>query len=349
MVEHYPKIISIAFAVPEHSYTQREIFNEFGYPKHFWALFRDSGIDRRHFSVPLEKMRKLNWQEQQEAYSKAALNLSKQAILNCLDGRSPSDIGSLIYSSCTGILPGPVMGHFLARELKLASNTYITNIAFQGCDGGFPGLRKASDFTSVTGKNSVAVACELSSCVYFPEPEGKPDPENHYELARSHSIFADACSSILVGFDDDPRHPSVIDMETFFNTDYINDLGYVWKDGRLRVRLSKNVPDVATDLAEVVVNRLLERNNLKVSDVKYWIIHPGGSLILDKVRDRLNLPEEKLSYSREVLRKYGNCSSSTVGIIGKTLIQQEKDPQGYLAVISIGPGMTADCTLLEFK
>lgn len=349
MVKHSPKIISIDFAVPKYAYTQREIFDEFGYPKYFWSLFKSAEIDKRHFSIPLEKIRKLSWQEQQEEYFKAALNLSKRAMLNCLDDRNPSDIAALVFSSCTGILPGPVMGHYLAREFKLASNTHITNIAFQGCDGGFPGLRNAFDFTSVTGKNSIVIACELTSCAYFPEPEGKPDPENHYELARSYAIFADACLAILVGFDNEPRHPSIIDMETYLNTEYLNELGFIWRDGRLRVRLSRKVPDIATELSEIVVGRLLKRHNLKVSDIKYWIIHPGGSLILDKIRDRLNLPEEKLKYSREALRLYGNCSSSTVGIIGKLLMLHEKpQPGDYGAIISLGPGMTADMTLLRW-
>ena len=344
-----PKIISIGFAVPKYCYTQRQTFDAFKYPNQFWRIFKGSEIDTRYYTVPLERVKYMSWQEQQDEYLKGVLDLSKQSILNCVDGRNTDDIGALIFSSCTGIVPGPVVGHYLAKELGLAQNTYITNITAQGCDGGFPGLRRAFDFTSTTNKLSLATACELCSCAYFPETDYEPDPENRYELLRSYAIFADASSSILVGFDDVPYHPTIIDTETYFNTDYLDELGFVWRDGRLRVRLSTNVPDIATELSEVAVKRLLEKYDLQIKDIKYWIIHPAGKSVLDKIRDMLGLPEEKITYSRESLRLYGNCSSSSIGIIGKMLIQQEKNLEGYLVVISIGPGMTSDATLLKFE
>lgn len=98
----YPQILSIGFAVPENHYTQEEIFCKLGYPRGYRRLFNASGIDRRYFWVELDKISKLSFQEQQEEYCKGAIELSKQAIERCLDGRPAGQIGCLSYCSCTG-------------------------------------------------------------------------------------------------------------------------------------------------------------------------------------------------------------------------------------------------------
>ncbi len=344
-----PKIISIAYALPENSYSQVQIFEELGYPKAFKRLFSQSAIDKRHFWVELERIRHLTWQEQQEEYKKGVLDLSKSALVNCLDGRDVGDIGCVVFSSCTGFFPGPVAPHYLSRELGFKPSTYFRNLGSHGCEGGFPGLRTAMEFTIVSGKPSIAITCELASCSYFPEPDGKPDRENNYELARSNALFGDAASCALVGFDDDPRHPVIVDSETHTDTRYLDDLGYTWRDGRLRVRLSRRVPDIAAELVNEVVPYLLRRNNLGLGHIEHWILHAAGSQVLDKIRDNLGLPEEKLALSRQVLREVGNCSSTTIGIIGKKLMEEgHPQPGEYGVVVSLGPGITAGVTLLRW-
>ena len=344
-----PKLISIGYAVPEQVVTQREVFDTLKYPNPFWKLYRDSGIEKRHFWVPLSRIRQLSFQEQQEEYMKGAVELSKKAALKCLDGRHPEAIKCLVFASCTGFAPGPTIGHFLAKELSLFSDTYITNIASQGCEAGFPGIRRAFDFTLTSGKASLVVTCELASCSYFPEPDGKPDPENHYELLRSNAIFADAATAGLVGYDDDPRHPYIIDSETYTNTDYLYELGYIWRDGRLRVLLSRGIPELAAEVTGVAVSRLLERRSLRVKDIDHWVIHAAGGSVLDKIRDGLGLDESQVALSRETLRLYGNTSSTSVGITGKRLMLKEEEPKGYCLMVSVGPGMTGGATLMSWQ
>lgn len=345
---NHPKIVSLGYAVPSESYTQEEVFQELAYPKGFWKVYRDSGINKRHFWVPLPRIKQLSFQEQQEEYKRGAIELSKQAIINCLDGRDPKEVNCVTFCSCTGFGdPGPIIPHYLIDEVGFSPSTFFTNIKSQGCEGGYPGLVRAMDRTIVTGKPSLVIACELASVSYFPEPDGKPDPENHWELLRSNAIFADAASVGLVGYDDDPRHPYIIDSETYTNTDYLYDLGYVWRNGRLRVLLSRRVPELAAEVSGMAVNRLLKRHDLKVGDIENWIIHAAGGSVLDRIRDSLGLDESKVALSRETLRLFGNTSSTSVGITGKRLMQ-EKKPKGYCLMVSVGPGMTGGASLLEF-
>lgn len=343
-----PKIISLGYAIPEQTYNQEEAFQALGYPRHFWRIFRDAGIDFRHFWIPIEGSRKLSWQEQQDEYIRGAPILSEKAILACLDGRDPKEIGCLIYNSCTGFAPGPTIAHYLGQHLGFAPSTYYTNIIGQGCESGFPGLKRAYDFVVATGVPALVVNCELSSLTYFPEPDGKPDPENSYELLRSNAIFADAAASALVGFDNDWRHPVIIDSESNTDNNYIDDLGYIWRDGRLRVRLSKRVPQAAAIVIKAAVETLLARQNLNVSDIKWWVIHAAGITVLDNIGDALGIEDSLLELSRSTLMDFGNTSSTSVGITGKRLMSEPIVPGDYAAVLSVGPGMTGGMTLLRF-
>lgn len=343
-----PRIISIGYAVPEKSYTQEEMFKALGYPQKFWRVFKESGIEKRHLWINPYEAQKLSWQEQEEAYQAGAVKLSLQATKECLDGRGVEDIACVVYGSCTGFAPGPTIAHYLAKELDLKPATYYTNIIGQGCESGFPGLRRAYDFAVTTGKCALVVNCELCSCTYYPEPAGRPDPENHFECLRSNSLFADAATAVLVGFDEECRHPTIIDMETHTNTEFINDLGYNWREGRLRVMLSKRVPILAPLVVKPAVEAVLQRQRLQVEDIKWWVIHAAGNSILDNIKDALGLAEGKVSLSRETLRKFGNTSSTSVGITGKRLMGEDFHLGDYAAVLSVGPGMTGGISLLRW-
>lgn len=345
-----PKVISIGFTVPEKCYTQEEIFDILGYPHRFRRIFLDSGIKMRHFWVPLPGMMSLSWQEQQEQYLGGAITLSEKAAQICLDGRDTKDIGLLVFASCTGFAPGPTVGHYLMKQLGLRDDTYITNIGSQGCEGGgFPGLKRAFDFAVTTRRQALVIACELSSCAYYPEPRGEPAPENDYELLRANAIFADCASAALVGFDNDLRHPYIVDSETYTNTDYIDDLGFKWSNGRLRCLLSKSVPPHAGEVVENAIRRLFMRRGFKPVDIDYWVVHAAGVKVLDIIRDGLGIDEDKLKFSRRFLEQYGNCSSATVGGVAKLLIQEAEPKYGeWLAVLTVGPGMTGGVSLMRF-
>jgi predicted naringenin-chalcone synthase len=344
----HPRLISLGFAVPNNRYRQDDVFSRLGYPEGYRRLFRASGINFRHFWLNLDTILGLSFQQQQEEYLKGALKLSQEAIRKCLDSRSVANVGCVTYCSCTGFAPGPTIPHYLAKVLTFSPDTYFCNIGSMGCEGGYPGLKRAVDFTIASGKPSLVITCELSSCTFYPESPGIPDTTNDLELMRSNSIFADAASAALIGYDNDWRHPEIIDTETYTDPRYLHELGFIWKDGRLRVRLSKNVPELAALVVQPAARVLLERNGLSVNDIQWFVIHAAGNSVIDNIRDALDIPEEKTQLSRKTLAEYGNTSSTSVGITGKSLMSQDIRPEDYVLVLSVGPGMTGGGTLLKF-
>ena len=342
------KIISIGVATPPWELGQGEVFAELQYPGHFWRLFRDAQIETRHFAVPIKRAKGLSFQEQQEEYLVHAKSLAERAFANATDGLDTGKIGVLTFATCTGFAPGPTIPDYIAQDFKLADDIELSNFSSQGCEGAFPGLRRCTDYVALHKRPAVAIACELASCAYYPEEPGHPESENSYELMRANAIFADGCSCAVIGYDGDPRHPEILDSVSVVDTKYIDYLGYTWRNGRLRVRLHRDVPKIAVELLRKSVSRLLVKRGISIRDIRYWVIHPPGAIVLDMFRDEMGLPETALKYSRKALRTVGNCSSATVGIVGKLLMEEERNPEGLLIMANVGPGMVSNAVLCRF-
>jgi len=52
--------------------------------------------------------------------------------------------------------------------------------------------------------------------------------------------------------------------------------------------------------------------SLKKSDVCGWVLHPGGRDVLLALREQLDITEHDVRWSEQVLREFGNVSSSSV-------------------------------------
>lgn len=213
-------------------------------------------------------------------------------------------------------------------------NSFVCNlVAVHNCQGGLPAICRAAENFLRTGRPGLVISTEICTATYFPAPER--DLEN----VVANAIFSDGAAACLVGWDDDPRHPMITGFASEFDPQYMSYLGYRWQDGRLKVILHKDVPKVAPILAERVLQRLFMDQDLPahLKEIDHFVIHPGGVKVLDNIRDRLGIPEEKLGPSRQILREQGNQSSATIGSIGR-LVQKVAQPGEFCLVLSMGAG-----------
>jgi predicted naringenin-chalcone synthase len=333
-----PKIISIGFALPDKSYSQDELFDMMGYrSRRVKRIFDNSGISRRYlWTNPVGK----SWQELTQEYEKAAVELSRRAIIDCMDGRSFNNIGCLVFSSCTGYTC-PGISHHLARVMNMPDNLIHTNLLGMGCEASSPALSRAVDYYQVHRKPVLVVSAEPCSCAYFPAPE------NDLENSVTNCLFGDAAAAMLIGHDDDPHHPFIVDTLSYFNQDFMDYLGFKWVDGRLKCVLHKDVPMVSGEMVKIAVLRLLDDHKLAVGDIDYWAVHPGGLRVLEAIQRSLGLSQWKLRLSYEVLQDVGNVSSATVIIMGKHLNHIE--PPAWGVGITMGAGFETGCVLLHWR
>jgi predicted naringenin-chalcone synthase len=345
------KIISLGTAFPPYYFTQRDAYEALGYKSdRTRQLFQNAQIEGRYVWIEPYNLERLTFDSLCREYNNGALVLGKKAIKQCLDDRDPKSIGSLTYASTTQArLNCPSLSYLIAPEVGLSSNIEHNDLIGGGCQGSSPAIRRAYDHYLSSGKPALALSCEICTATFFPAPE------HDLENTVANAIFGDGASACLIGDDADPRHPYLVDFESEFDPQYKDYLGYKWvPDGtttgaeRIKVVLHKDVPKIAPILTGRVMTRLLRRNNLMINDIQHLIIHPGGTKVLDNIRDVLNIPEEKMTYSREILLKFGNMSSATIGAIGK-LVRQVAKPGDWGLVVSMGAGFSVYSILLKWE
>jgi alkylresorcinol/alkylpyrone synthase len=102
-------------------------------------------------------------------------------------------------------------------------------------------------------------------------------------------------------------------------------------------------------MIEKALERLLHRHGLSRSDIRFWVLHPGGRKVIDDLQLYLDLTEAQMRFSRHVLRNYGNMSSPTVMFVLDEVVRKGDPQPGDIGImVGLGPGMAAELALLRW-
>jgi len=294
-------------------------------------LFSNSGVVTRHGAVnPLiEDVSGWSTQRRMQRYLTEALPLGKAAVSDALAAAAlpAAEVGLFAVCSCTGYVT-PGLDILLARDLGMAADTQRLFIGHMGCYAALPGLGVAGDFVRARGRPAVLLCLELTSLHVQP-------PTADAEQIVAHALFSDAAAAaVLLPRSGGYELKDVVSVTDVAKADHmtwdVTDLGF-------RMGLSQHVPDVLDVHVGPLVDELLSRHGLVLSDVDGWAIHPGGPRILDVVQSRLGLTDADLAASRQLLAEHGNCSSPTVLMILEAL--RASAPR-HVVALAFGPGLT---------
>jgi len=125
-------------------------------------------------------------------------------------------------------------------------------------------------------------------------------------------------------------------------------LRFEHKNGMLRNILGAQVPEMAAKHVDQVLSELLARAGVTRSEVRRWILHPGGRDVLSAVRTRLGLSEEDVRWSAAVLSEFGNLSSPSVYFVLQSALS-ESGPSGYWLMSAFGAGFSGHGALLQVE
>lgn len=269
-----------------------------------------------------------------------ALPLAKEAVGSALAAASlvPEEVGMLAAVSCTGYA-NPGLDVHLAKDLGMGPAMRRVAIGHMGCYAAVPGLAVASDYVVAQGRPAVLVSAELPSLHVQPPP-------HDIEQAVAHALFADACAALVLAPSQiADQGLDVIAIETLTDIGSTADMTWDITNHGFRMTLSSRVPALVARNVPMLVDRLLTDRGLSPDDVQHWAIHPGGPRIIDKVQEVFSLSDLQIRGSREILARYGNCSSATIVLI---LASVWPVPVGeYVVAIAFGPGLTVTGALLQ--
>lgn len=315
-------------------------------------LFRRVEVDTRHEAIDprVEDISTWGTGARMERFVTEATPLGKEAVSAALDaaGVAADEVGLFVVASCTGYAT-PGLNVLLARDLGMPADLRSLLVGHMGCHAALPGLGSAADYVAVHQRPAVLLCVELSSLHLQPaEPLPNPLTPDAIQQMVVHALFGDAAAAVVMTPESVAGSLEVVEVTSLTDTTTTDLMTWDVTDFGFRMGLSPLVPDVLGRHVGPAVDDLLSRHGLSRSDVAGWAVHPGGPRIMETVGDALGLSAEALQSSRDVLREYGNCSSTTVLLILER-VRRQVSTGGYIVALAFGPGLTLYATLLQVR
>ncbi|HEX5851199.1 MAG TPA: 3-oxoacyl-[acyl-carrier-protein] synthase III C-terminal domain-containing protein [Rubrobacter sp.] len=344
MIGDAPRILSVATALPPHRIGQEEaktfargmFSRRDGDIERLLPIFDNVNVDSRYFCVPVEWFeRDHGFPEKNALYVEHALDLSEKAASRALEriGAKPEDVGAIFFVSTTGIST-PSLDSKLIFRLGLSEHTRRVPIWGLGCSAGASGLARASEHARLyPDKLVLLVAVELSGLTF---QRGDRSRSN----LISTSLFADGAAAVLLG---DSTGPEILGSYSTTWPDTEDVMGWELVETGLKVQLSKSVPAIVQARFRENLEEACASLGLDFDELEHFVLHPGGSKVLDAFENVLGLESGGLATSRDVLRDCGNMSSVTVLFILERFLESREFTRGELGVLSaMGPGFSAE-------
>jgi len=362
-------ITAIGTATPEHRFTQSQIaefmvkamqLNQNDSRK-LRAIFNASGIDYRYSVLEDYDQEKANTfyansndfepfpstAKRLNCFRSNALELSFRAVQNMLL-RIPSfnlkEITHIIIVCCTGMY-APGLDIDLVKRLNLPTTVLRTSINFMGCYAAFNAFKVADAFCSADTTAKVLIVCTELCSLHFQKTATDDN-------LISNALFGDGAAAVLV---EGKTEASLrLKPENFCSDlaiDGENDMAWEIGDLGFEMKLSTYVPSIIKSGISKLTTTLLDKLSKKVSDIRFFAIHPGGRKILESIEEELGLTKCHNAPAYHVLKNYGNMSSPTILFVLQEIISKltPQDHGEHILGFAFGPGLTLESMVLKIE
>lgn len=344
MASEQPHIVSVATATPPRRFSQEEVLQLAGYTQPIARrIFLNSDIDFRYlFLTPEDKPGSETLDDLHRRYRTGALLLARQAAEQCLAqaGLRARDVNCILVCSCTGYLC-PDLATILVKEMALSPCVQRGSLLGLGCAGALPGLQRAYDHARAYPEHRVLlIAVEICSAAYY--------FDDTMETLVGNAICADGAAACLITCRDS-RGPAISGFASALDPSLQDLVGFEQRQGRLRIILAPTIREAAPVIAQQALGELLTAQGVERPDIRFWLLHPGGRKVIDRVQESLGLSDDDVALSRRVLRNYGNMSSPTVLFVLHEVMRDNAARAGDRGVLlALGPGLAAEAALLAW-
>jgi alkylresorcinol/alkylpyrone synthase len=307
-------------------------------------LFTHAGIDTRYFVVPQEWFfTDHDLAERSAIYAREATRLSAEAAGKALQraGAAPEDVDSIIYVNTTG-LATPSIDARLINVMGLRLDVHRTPIWGLGCAGGAAGLSLAYHYALAHPRARILViATELCGLTFLPDDISKAN-------LVATALFGDGtAAAVVVGDEVEGPGLEVLGTGSRFYPDSLDVMGWTVLQEGLQVVFAQRIPRLVAENSAEDLGAFLAKHDLKIADIDAFLLHPGGTKVLEAYEQALALEPERLDLSRGVLRDYGNMSSATVlYVLERYLSEKGTGNRGYGLISAFGPGFCSESLLV---
>lgn len=281
--------------------------------------------------------------QRNELFIKEANRLSLKVVQKLLANNPDFDknkITDLITVSCTGF-SAPGFDFHIAKNFQLSPFVNRFHIGFMGCYASFPAMKLAQSICLANHEARVLIVNVELCTLHFQQ---KFDPE----IVVANAIFSDGVSATLVSCDKNDTKGNKMIMHNFLSRYYSDgETDMVWKLGKtgFDLRLSLHVPKIIRQNIKRIMEELFQQSGISQQEISLWAVHPGGKTILEEIQTALHLSKDHFRVSYDILKEYGNMSSSTIMFVLEKILNN--NVYGKIFSCAFGPGLTIETGYLE--
>jgi len=275
-----------------------------------------------------------------ELFFEVAPPMCLQAIKNCVnDENELQSITHFITVSCTG-MAAPGLDLIVMEQLNLPNNTHRTSVNFMGCYAVFHALKMADAFCKANPKNKVLIVSVELCTLHF---------QNTFSMENvaANLLFADGAAACIVS--NESTFENAIELKSFYSQVLFNgknDMAWHISDTGFLMTLSAFIPQLIESGIGNLLEGILNEAKLEKTAIQNWAIHPGGRKIVETIQKELNLSNEDVAASFNILKNYGNMSSATVLFVLQQM--QNEKRKGNVFACGFGPGLTLETLIGRF-
>ncbi|WP_422360647.1 type III polyketide synthase [Reichenbachiella sp.] len=282
-------------------------------------------------------------QKRMNVYRQEALPLAISAVTDCLGNNHPfSEFTHLITVSCTGMY-APGLDVDLIKALNLSSDIRRNSLNFMGCYAAMNAISMSKEICD-NNPNAKVLVVSVELCSLHLQREQTEDN------LLAHSLFADGAAAIVVSGQHQQNEQAleVLNSASQLFISGQNDMAWQIGNFGFEMALTSYVPKIIEGGINQLTTELLAKNNLSLSDIDSYAIHPGGKKILEAIENQLTITKAQNHAAYEVLKNHGNMSSPTVLFVLKQVWSQLKDqPNKKILSFAFGPGLTLESLLFK--
>ena len=274
--------------------------------------------------------------------STTAVDLAYKACEEIFNKISKDKIDTLILVTQSADYFLPTSACILQDRLSLSKSTKCFDINL-GCSGFVYGLSIASSFIESGLGSNVLLVCADTYSKYI---------DKHDRTNRP--IFSDAASATLVvKSNQQDIGPFLMGTDGSGYNHLIVENGaskskYSCVDGRPKLHMNGSSVFMFT-ISEIPqnINQLLKEANVRKEDVGMYIFHQASKIVLDSLKENLNIENNKFFYNSKYI---GNTVSSSIPIALKEASNTSAISEGDLILISgFGVGLSWGSCLLNWR
>jgi alkylresorcinol/alkylpyrone synthase len=348
----YCTIAASATALPPHTITRDDVKyymgRVFDIPERkleaMMSIVDNAQVHKRHAIFPIDytvEPRALS--KTNNEYIEHAIKLGREAAEKCLEraGLRADEIDLVITVSCTGFMIPSLDAH-LINLMGFRADVRRMPFTELGCAAGAMAIGRAADYLKAyPGGNVLIIAVELPSLTFQRKDISQAN-------LISSILFGDGAAAVVVT-GRDVRGPKILVSETYTFPDSLGAMGFDLRDTGFHILLAKDVPEMIGARIQGLVDGFLERHGKTRSDIKGWILHPGGARLLGNVEQALGLTKCDTQPSWDILGNVGNLSSATIlFILQEWLEKRPLKKDEYAMAAAFGPGFSAEFLLLQW-